>query len=293
MLTKLWFKVWSSVAHSFVDPEKRFRNFFHSEQLEKVEFPFRFTISWEIGIKLSRWNKFSWFRFSRFTTSQVSGWASLFSTLLAFLSTAFPRPRPLPRLCARPLPLSTPLPTDLLAKRTRPPRFQCRPRLQTPRTSLPLLALLRTHTWSSPSSPSSSRTSNRSILLRSRPLCRYFQAYHHMEAKWHCHRHRRSLQRRQAVPFRQESPVIPRLPLHPYGFRDKSLREGNSSPLSKNFGKNLNMNIPKRLDHCKEQLNAKLHAQSCRNATNENKVKVPQTTSTVYGRFPHWRTRKG
>ena len=84
-----------------------------------------------------------------------------------------------------------------------------------------------------------------------------------MEAKWHCHRRRRSLQRRQAVPFRQESPVTPSLPLHPYGFRDKSLREGNSSPLSKYFGKNLNMNTPKQLDHCKEQLNAKLHAQSC------------------------------
>ena len=77
-----------------------------------------------------------------------------------------------------------------------------------------------------------------------------------MEGKWHCHRRRRSLQRRQAVPFRQESPVTPRLPLHPYGFRDKSLREGNSSPLSKNFAKNLNMNTPERLDHCKEQLNA-------------------------------------
>ena len=68
-----------------------------------------------------------------------------------------------------------------------------------------------------------------------------------MEAKWHCHRRRRSLQRRQAVPFRQESPVTPRLPLHPYGFRDKSLREGNSSPLSKTFGKNLNMNTPNDL----------------------------------------------
>ena len=105
-----------------------------------------------------------------------------------------------------------------------------------------------------------------------------------MEAKWHCHRRRRSLQRHQAVPFRQESPVTPRMPLHPYGFRDKSLREGNSSPLSKNFGKNLNMNTPKRLDHCKEQLNAKPHAQSCCHATNENKVKVPHTPLTVY--FP-------
>ena len=35
----------------------------------------------------------------RFTTSQVSGWASLLPTLLAFPSTAFPRPRPLPRPC--------------------------------------------------------------------------------------------------------------------------------------------------------------------------------------------------
>ena len=218
----------------------------------------------------------------RFTTSQVSGWALLLPTLLAFPSTAFPRPRPLPRPCARPLPLPTPLQTDLLAQRTRPPRPRCRLRLQTPRTSLPLRAPPRTHTWSSSSSPSSSRTSHRSVLLRSCPLCRLFQAYHHMEAKWHCHRRRRSLQRRQAVPFRQESPVIPRLPLHPYGFRDKSLREGNSSPLSKNFGKNLIMNTPKRLDHCKEQLNAKLHGQSCCHATNENKVKVPQTPSTVY-----------
>ena len=64
MLTKLWFKVWSSVAHSFVDPEKRFRNLFHSEHLEKVEFLFRFTISWEMGVKFSQWNRFLWFRFS-------------------------------------------------------------------------------------------------------------------------------------------------------------------------------------------------------------------------------------
>ena len=112
--------------------------------------------------------------------------------------------------------------------------------------------------------------------------------------KWHCHRRRRSLQRRQAVPFRQESPVTPRLPLHPYGFRDKTLRKGKSSPSSKNFGKNLNTgNTPKRLDQCKEQLNAKLHAQTCCHATNDNKVKVPQTPSTVYGRFCHWRTWKG
>ena len=67
MLTKLWFKGWSSVAHSFVDPENRFRNLFHSEQLEKVEFPFRFTISWEMSIKFSQWNRFSSFtgRFSQ------------------------------------------------------------------------------------------------------------------------------------------------------------------------------------------------------------------------------------
>ena len=66
MLTKLWFKVWSSVTHSFVDPENYFRNLFHPEQLEEVEFPFRFTISWEMGIKFSQWNRFSWFtgRFS-------------------------------------------------------------------------------------------------------------------------------------------------------------------------------------------------------------------------------------
>ena len=58
----------------------------------------------------------------RFTTSQVSGWASLLPTLVAFPSTAFPRQRPLPRPCPRPLPLPTPLSTDLLAQRTRPPR---------------------------------------------------------------------------------------------------------------------------------------------------------------------------
>ena len=65
MLTKLWFKVWSSVAHSFVDHEKRFRKLFHSEQLEKVEFRFSLTISWEMGIKFSQWNRFSWFSFSK------------------------------------------------------------------------------------------------------------------------------------------------------------------------------------------------------------------------------------
>ena len=31
----------------------------------KVEFPFRFTLSWEMGTKLSQWNRFSWFRFSK------------------------------------------------------------------------------------------------------------------------------------------------------------------------------------------------------------------------------------
>ena len=56
--------VQSLVAHSFVHPEKRFRNLFHQEQIEKVEFPFRFTISWEMGIKFSQWNIFSLFRFS-------------------------------------------------------------------------------------------------------------------------------------------------------------------------------------------------------------------------------------
>ena len=64
MLPKLWFKIWCSVAHSIVDPEKRLRNLFHSEQVEKVEFPFRFKMSWKMGIKFSHWNRFWWFRFS-------------------------------------------------------------------------------------------------------------------------------------------------------------------------------------------------------------------------------------
>ena len=170
MLTKLWFKVWSSVAHSFVDPEKRFRNLFHPEQLEKVEFPFRFTISLEMGIKFSQWNRFLWFtgRFS-LIHSVPGEWLSIIVARAACVPVnSVSATRPLPRPCAR----SLPLPTDLLAQRTCLPRRQCRPRLQTPRTYLPLRAPPRTHTWSSPSSPSSSRTSHCSILLRSRPLCR-------------------------------------------------------------------------------------------------------------------------
>ena len=64
MLTKLWFKVWSSVAHSFKDPEERFRNLFHSEQLEKLNSLSGLQYHGEMGIKFSQWNRFSWFRFS-------------------------------------------------------------------------------------------------------------------------------------------------------------------------------------------------------------------------------------
>ena len=64
MLTKLWFKVWSSVAHSFVDPENRFRNLFHSEQLEKLNSLSGLQYHGEMVIKFSQWNRFSWFRFS-------------------------------------------------------------------------------------------------------------------------------------------------------------------------------------------------------------------------------------
>ena len=64
MLTKLWFKVWSSVAHSFVDPEKHFRNLFHSEQLEKLNSLSGLQYHGEMGIKFFQWNRFSWFRFS-------------------------------------------------------------------------------------------------------------------------------------------------------------------------------------------------------------------------------------
>ena len=64
MLTKLWFKVWSSVAHSFVDPEKRFRNLFHSEQLEKLNSLSGLHYHGEKGIKFSQGKRFSWFRFS-------------------------------------------------------------------------------------------------------------------------------------------------------------------------------------------------------------------------------------
>ena len=64
MLTKLWFKVRSSVAHSFVDPENRFRNLFHSEQLEKLNSLSGLQYHGEMGIKFSQWNRFSWFRFS-------------------------------------------------------------------------------------------------------------------------------------------------------------------------------------------------------------------------------------
>ena len=73
MLTKLWFKVWSSVAHSFVDPEKRFRNLFHSEQLEKLnslsglQYHGKWASSFLCGID-SRCSDSP-----RFTTSQVSG----------------------------------------------------------------------------------------------------------------------------------------------------------------------------------------------------------------------------
>ena len=65
MLTKLWLKVWSSVARSFVDPEKRFRNLFHSEQLEKLNSLSGLQHDGEMGIMFSQWNRFPWLRFSK------------------------------------------------------------------------------------------------------------------------------------------------------------------------------------------------------------------------------------
>ena len=73
MLTKLWFKVWSSVAHSFVDPEKRFRNLFHSEQLEQLNSlsGLHYHGKWESSSLSGRDSRGS--DSPRFTTSQVSG----------------------------------------------------------------------------------------------------------------------------------------------------------------------------------------------------------------------------
>ena len=45
--------------------------------------------------------------------------------------------------------------------------------------------------------------------------------------------------------------ITPRLPLHLFWLRDNWLRERNSSPFEQNFGKNLNMNNPRWLDHVK------------------------------------------
>ena len=92
--------------------------------------------------------------------------------------------------------------------------------------------------------------------------------------------------RRRSLQSCQESPGAPRLPLRPYGFRDKSLREGISSPFNKTFGKNLNINTPKRLDHCKEQLNAKLHAQSCCHAQMKTKSRCLKSHRPCTVDFP-------
>ena len=73
MLTKLLFKIRSSVAHSFVDPEKRFRNLFHSEQLEKLN---SLSGLQHHGKRASRSLSGIDYRCPdspRFTTSQVSG----------------------------------------------------------------------------------------------------------------------------------------------------------------------------------------------------------------------------
>ena len=211
----------------------------------------------------------------RLTTSgaQMSGWASLLPTLLAFPSTAFPRPRPLPRPCARPLPLPTPLPKDLLAQTTRPPRPRCLPRLQTRRQGLPIarfcfaLALCAaifkpTITWK--------RNGSAIVVGVHSSVVKRFLFVQKVQLLQGC----------LCIPMASVTSRWERETTHLWS-------------MSKNFGKNLNMNTPKRLDHCKEQLNAKPHAQSCCNATNENEVKVPQSPSTVYGRFCHWRTRMG
>ena len=70
----MWFKVWSSVAHSFVDPEKHFRNLFYSEQLEKLNSLSGLQYHGEKGIKFSQWNRFSWFRFSKKSHNVPGEW---------------------------------------------------------------------------------------------------------------------------------------------------------------------------------------------------------------------------
>ena len=196
----------------------------------------------------------------------------LLPTLLGFPSTAFLRPRPLLHSFASPLPPPTTLPLDL-AERT---RLHV---LDAVRIHVPKLRehpFLHVHDFTS--------------LLSSVPL---ISSPPSLGSNMELPSSSETSPAPSSGSFRQEGQGTPKLLLHPYGFRDKSLRQRNSSPLSKHFGKNLNMNTPKRLDHCKEQLNAKLHAQSCCHATNENEVKVPETTSTNYGHFSNLRMRKG
>ena len=127
---------------------------------------------YKMNTGISYWNRSGGSDSPRFAKSVVSGWASLLpaSTLVGFPPTAFPRSRALSGPCARPLPPPTPLPMDLLTQRTHPTRLRWPPQPQTPRTYLPQRAHPKRHTWSSPSLPSSSRTSRRLKLLHSR-LC--------------------------------------------------------------------------------------------------------------------------
>ena len=72
--------------------------------------------------------------FPGFTTSQVSGWASLLPTFVGFPSTVFPRPRPLSTLCST-FASTNPSPNGPSCSTDAFPRPRCLPRLQTPRTS--------------------------------------------------------------------------------------------------------------------------------------------------------------
>ena len=131
LLTKLVLKVRSSDANTFVDDVTASATCSKKNSLKKqsslsgLQCHGIWALNSLSGIDYHRSDS------PKFTTSQVSGSASLLPTLVGTPSTACPRPRLLPRSCAPSLPPPTPLPTNLLAQWTHPPRSRCCPRLQT------------------------------------------------------------------------------------------------------------------------------------------------------------------
>ena len=119
-----------------------------------------------------------------------------------FRSTAFSRLRPLPRPCARPLPPPSLLTTDLLAQWTCPPRPRCRPCLK-----------LHEHPFTTCTFTDAHRSIAIAIItlvVKNFPSLEFaslsasvtlFQAHRYLQAKWHCHRPRRSVQHRDVKGF--------------------------------------------------------------------------------------------